>query len=398
MDFEQTSDIVKIQKSAVKSGRFNTSADVKRLVWTRSAGHCELCGLDLTQDFRVGASMNWAEVAHILPASPKGPRGGPECDSALAQILTNDVSNLMLLCPNCHEKIDRDDEGYPEKDLSSLHEAYIERIRLAATAPDAGRAVALIVLSQHHATHNDISERELLTAMSAEGLVAFGPVVKHIFAAPGPRGRDNLYWQSIKDDVQFAIEKQLRLRGGSFGDIPALAIVGIADIPALMVLGQSLGDRFNRYLFSSSREHRLKWPDLKAEPPEFTITLPPPSNGPIALVLSISAEIPSRDIFKALPNARIATLTIKEPSYAMVRNRRVIHAFRDALQIQISQLEAQTLEEIHVFAAIPAAFAIEFGALLTTQHQHSYAVYDRDKTEENGFQRILNLGPTTDEK
>ncbi|AHD17294.1 hypothetical protein C163_20275 [Pseudomonas sp. FGI182] len=82
----------------------------------------------------------------------------------------------------------------------------------------------------------------------------------------------------------------------------------------------------------------------------------------------------------------------------MVRNRRVIHAFRDALQIQISQLEAQTLEEIHVFAAIPAAFAIEFGALLTTQHQHSYAVYDRDKTEENGFQRILNLGPTTDEK
>ena len=398
MDLEQTSGIVSGQKSAVKNRRFDTHENIKRLVWVRSAGHCELCGLDLTQDFRAGALMNWAEVAHILPASPKGPRGTPEFDASQAESLTNDVNNLMLLCPNCHEKIDRDDEGYPESDLSSLHEANIKRIRLAATAPDAGRAVALIVLSRHHATHNDISERELLTAMSAEGLIAFDSAIKHIFAAPGPRGRDKLYWQSIKDDVQFAIEKQLRLRGGSYGDIPALAIVGVADIPSLMVLGQSLGDRFNRYLFSSNREHRLKWPDLKAEGPQFIFTPPSPGEGPIALVLSISAEIASRDIFKALPNARIATLTIAEPSYAMVRNRRVIHAFRDALQIQLSLLEAQTLEEIHIFAAIPAALAIEFGALLTTQHQHSYAVYDRDETEENGFQRILHLGPSTDEK
>ena len=397
MDLENISDASQSQKSGTKKGRYNTSDEVKRVVWIRSAGHCELCGLDLTRDFRVGSPMNWAEVAHILPASPKGPRARPDHDESLAKAHTNDTANLMLLCPNCHDKIDRDAEGYPENDLSGLHEAYLERVRLAATAPDAGRAVALIVLSQHHSTRNDISERELLTAMSAEGLVAFGPPIKHIFPPPGPRGRDSHYWQSIKDEVQFSIEKQLRLRGGTFGDAPALALVGIADIPSLILLGQSLGDRFNRYLFSSSREHRLHWPDHNSVPPEFVYTPPPQGEGPIALVLAISAAVSLDDVAQAIPTARIAQLTIETPSYAMVRNRRVIHAFRDALQIRLSQLEAQSREEIHVFAAMPAALAIEFGALLTTQHQHAYAVYDRDGTEQNRFQRVLNLGLTSDE-
>ncbi len=76
----------------------------------------------------------------------------------------------------------------------------------------------------------------------------------------------------------------------------------------------------------------------------------------------------------------------------MVQNRRVIHAFRNALQIRLSQLEAMTASTIHVFPAIPAALAIEFGALLTTQHQHQYLIFDRDKDSQNKFKPTLNLG------
>ncbi|MCY1384433.1 SMODS-associated and fused to various effectors sensor domain protein [compost metagenome] len=74
----------------------------------------------------------------------------------------------------------------------------------------------------------------------------------------------------------------------------------------------------------------------------------------------------------------------------MVQNRRVIHAFRDALQKRLSQLETLTPQAIHVFAAIPAALAIEFGALLTTQHQHPYLILDRDN--QNQFKPTLQLG------
>ena len=379
-------------KTKATQGRYNTDNTTKQVVWIKSAGHCELCGLNLLYDYRVGQSMRWGEVAHILPASPKGPRGRNDYDEKKAETLTNDTTNLMLLCPNCHDKIDRDADGYPESDLSGLHQSYLERLRLAATSPDGGRAIPVIVQSQHFATNNDIPVRDLLEAMSSEGLMAFDHPIKIIFPAPSHRGRDDHYWQSIKDNIQHELEQQLKRRGGAYGDAPALAVVGVADIPALIILGQSLGDRFKRLLFSSNREHQLRWPDQSAEPPELVFTPPADGEGQLALVLSISAKVPARDVEEALPGARIAELTIPVPSYAMVQNRRVIHAFRDALQTHLSRLEAMTADTIHVFAAIPAALAIEFGALLTTQHQHGYLIFDRDKDNQNRFVPTLQLG------
>lgn len=385
------------ETSKLANGRYNTNEEVKRIVWIQAAGHCELCGTDLTYDFRAGRPMRWGEVAHILPASPKGPRGRGDHDDVKAQSLTNDTANLMLLCPGCHDRIDRDADGYPENDLSGLHQSYLERIRLAATTPDGGRAIPVIVLSQHFATTNNIPVRDFLAAMSAEGLTAFDRPVEITFPPPGPRGRDAIYWQNIKDNIQHDLAQQLRRRGGTHGDVPALAVVGLADIPALMLLGQAIGDRSNRLLFSFNREHRLRWPDQSADPPEFLFTPPQDGDGPLALVVSISAQLPKRDVYDALPNARIAELTIAEPSYMMVQNRRVIHAFRDALQIRLSQLEALTVDTIHVFAAMPAALAIEFGALLTTQHQHPYQIFDRDKDNQNQFVPTLQLGLITQE-
>ncbi len=382
----------KQEKATVATGRYDTDEVTKRVVWTQAAGHCELCGTDLMYDYRAGKPMKWGEVAHILPASPKGPRGRSDHDETTAASLTNDPANLMLLCPGCHDKIDRDADGYPESDLSGLHQAYLERVRLAATTPDGGRAIPVIVQSQHFATNNDIPVRDLLVAMSSEGLTAFDHPIKITFPAPSHRGRDAHYWQSIKDNIQHELDRQLKRRGGAYGDAPALAVVGVADIPALIMLGQSLGDRSKRLLFSFNREHQLRWPDQSAEPPEFVFTPPLDGEGPLALVLSISAQVPARDVEEALPTARIAELSIPMPSYAMVQNRRVIHAFRDALQTHLSRLEAMTADTIHVFAAIPAALAIEFGALLITQHQHTYLILDRDKDNQNRFTPTLQLG------
>ena len=307
-------------KAKAADGRYNTDEVTKRVVWTQSAGHCELCGADLMHDYRAGIPMRWGEVAHILPASPKGPRGREDHDETKAESLTNDTANLMLLCPSCHDKIDRDADGYPENDLSGLHQAYLERVRLAATTPDGGRAIAVIVQSQHFATINEILDRDLLVAMSSEGLTAFDHPIRITFPAPSrSRGRDALYWQNVKDDIYDNLKYQLTRRGGTYGDAPALAVVGLADIPALIMLGQSLGDRSKRLLFSYNREHQLRWPNQSAEPPNFLFSPPVDGEGPLALVLSISAQVPPRDIEEALPGARIAELSIPEPSYAMVQ-------------------------------------------------------------------------------
>lgn len=70
-------------------------------------------------------------------------------------------------------------------------------------------------------TINDIPVRDLLVAMSAEGLTAFDHPIKITFPAPSHRGRDAHYWQSIKDNIQYELEQQLKRRGGTYGDAPS---------------------------------------------------------------------------------------------------------------------------------------------------------------------------------
>lgn len=371
------------------AGRFHTHPEARKVVWIRAAGHCELCGTDLTRDFRVGKEMDWGEVAHILPASPKGPRAEDKHGVAEAEARTNDVDNLILACPSCHEKIDRDADGYPKEDLSGLHSAFIQRIQLAAKAPDSGKALGLIFLSQHFATQNDIRNRDLLVAMSSEGLSAIDEPIREVLPPPGAAGRDVTYWATVTDRIHHALQTKLRRASSFHGDIPALAVVGLADIPSLVMLGQAIGDRSTRYLFSPSRGNGLAWPDTKASPPPFLLQRHTEGPGSLALLLSISASVPLRDVEKALPGAQVVEFTIEGPNYGMVKNRDVIHAFRDALQTNLSALEARSPDPIHVFAAIPAAIAIEFGALLTTQHRHPYVIYDRN--EHNDFVPALRL-------
>lgn len=373
------------------SNRFSTTEVVKRLVWIRAAGHCEQCGSDLTQDFRTGKPTRWGEVAHVVPASPKGPRAPDAYTDEQAQHATDDPENLMLLCPGCHDRIDTDADGYPLEDLSRTHRDHVNQIRMAASRGETQRAMGVIFLSQHFATENLVRSRDLAEAMLAEGLWADKSIEVVRLRAPGKDGRDAQYWNNVEFDIAEHLQGRLEARTSAFGDPLNLAVVGVADIPSLIRLGRQLGDRSNRFLYSRDRTHGLKWPDPAAAAPPFSFGPPADGHGPLALVLSLSAHVSDNDIRAALPGARIGTFSTPEPSYNLIRNRGTIDAFRSALQPRLSTMEASTDEPIHLFPVVPAAMAIEFGALLSTQHAHRYIVYDRDESDR--FVPMMELGP-----
>lgn len=383
------------KKSAkADKGRVSSSSTARRLVWIRAAGHCELCGHDVTQDLRSGRNAGWADVAHILPASPAGPRATLAHDHDAAKAVTDDSDNLLLACPSCHRKIDADPDAYLADMLTALHRAQLERIRAIAKVPNSGKAVGLIVLSKHFQTRNNIEPGDLIRAMSAEGLVPIDAPIQLILPAPGAHGRDAAYWASAVHFIQDKVLPRLARETSYYGDAPMLAVAGLADIPSLMVLGQALGDRMRRQLYSPNRATGLSWTaDPSTSPSAYSYRPAPSGAGPAALVLCLSATIPERDVLEAVPGARIAVLSIEHPSPQMLTNRKGIDAFREALQRPMNDLEASTAESIHVFAAIPAALAIEFGAFLTMQHRHPYQIYDRD--DQDRFVPCLQLGTTT---
>lgn len=365
--------------------RQNTSEVTKTMVWIRAAGHCELCGKNLLEEVVSLKNLYEGEVAHIRPAAmgPRAPAGYSEKD---AQLLTNDPNNLMLLCPNCHTSIDKADEGvFTTEDLIDRHQGYLERIQVAATTPHNDFGAGIIVLGKHFSTKARIDPSELQRAMFAQGIRPNHrplPIeLPDIISA-----RDQAYYESVRHLLSRRIELDFSAARSQMGDDPCIAITGLADIPSLMIAGNLLGDRRRRMVFNLDRDTRLQAPNPAAPLPVYEYIPPREGSGPVALVLNISATIPPIDVLEALPGARIATFAAPKPSVHHVQHHGFIAAFREQLQIQLSALEASVAEPIHVFAAIPPGFAIEFGALLSMNHQHGYCIFDRQGAT-NAFSR-----------
>src|SRR4051794_29477546 len=85
--------------------------EVERELWERAAARCEFSGCNklLYKSGVTQEPMNLAEKAHIYSFSKGGPRGwGP---FRLNRSGINDITNLMLVCHDCHKLIDEDKKG-----------------------------------------------------------------------------------------------------------------------------------------------------------------------------------------------------------------------------------------------------------------------------------------------
>src|SRR5690242_4918751 len=78
-------------------------------LWGRAAGRCEFAGCNkalwrsaLTQEI-----VNIGQKAHIYSFSSRGPRG----NDGIPGNELNRHDNLMLVCPECHLKIDNAPDG-----------------------------------------------------------------------------------------------------------------------------------------------------------------------------------------------------------------------------------------------------------------------------------------------
>jgi HNH endonuclease len=88
-----------------------------KLLWGRAAGRCSICKVRVTEDKQsITEAFPFGENAHIISAKPNGPRG----KDTIVESLRNNYFNLILLCPNCHTKIDKSPEDYPVEKLHQI--------------------------------------------------------------------------------------------------------------------------------------------------------------------------------------------------------------------------------------------------------------------------------------
>ena len=98
--------------------------DIK-ILWGRSGNRCAICRTELTQDKNsLLSSYTLGEQAHIVGDKP----GSARSHSTLSDEERNSYHNLILLCPNHHTEIDKNEEDWPVEKLyhlKSSHELWV---------------------------------------------------------------------------------------------------------------------------------------------------------------------------------------------------------------------------------------------------------------------------------
>ncbi|MFF7972214.1 HNH endonuclease [Streptomyces sp. NPDC007905] len=131
------------------SGRPSLSQDADRALFAESAGTCLLCNTTLfPSDPARKRSIPIAERAHIVAYSDEGPRANADA----SQEFRDDPANIVLLCPNCHTKIDKAPESYPVESLLKAKKdrqqaiAYIGGTPTFSNRSDARKAAKRLLL------------------------------------------------------------------------------------------------------------------------------------------------------------------------------------------------------------------------------------------------------------
>src|ERR1700694_5329682 len=112
------------RKGSARTARSYNDRTLK-LLWGRAAGRCAMpeCRVELfAEATEYDPVVVIGEIAHVAAAADDGPRAA----QAVASAQRNDYENLILLCQNCHARIDGQTGFYSVdrlKDIKQAHEA-----------------------------------------------------------------------------------------------------------------------------------------------------------------------------------------------------------------------------------------------------------------------------------
>jgi hypothetical protein len=168
-----------------RASRVKIPAGTARMVLARSGGYCAVpsCRRDLFPPIAPGRIATIDQLAHIIGQSSSGPRGA----DPLPLEARNDGSNIILLCPTCHEIVDdmNATDVFTPEILHQWKRDHERRVRHGAAIPafetreELNAAVARLLDENHGIWRNLGPESEAATEPVSEAAAQWQDRVLH---------------------------------------------------------------------------------------------------------------------------------------------------------------------------------------------------------------------------
>lgn len=349
---------------------------VQLRLWAAAAGHCQFrgCSKQLDQSAITTLAGNFAQIAHIVAASPDGPRGRPDSSEELSQ----QFSNLMLLCYECHHLIDTEEEAYPVAMLEQMKQEREDFIHRVIQAHEDLETNALILSApiQHQETH--ILQEHVVEALTPRIPRKF---VKLNLNAELLENHEE-YWSTGQRQLHRKLERNIDALEGH------LSIFPLAPIPLCVYLGRLLGNKRVIQLYRNNRnvsERCWNWePTIECRDNEIDFALDTlkheETTQHIALALSISQEINETALNEWLQTqpAHVYRMFTDEKSSTWLCHQGQMDLFRTKYNELLTLLEHKHGKSyhLHLLGPVPAPVAVELGRQIPPKVSPTLHLYD----------------------
>lgn len=361
-------------------------------LWVLAGGRCEFpsCNKIVWRDGLTLKEDNFAHIAHIVAASPAGPRG----DAVKSKQLEVEFDNLILVCFDHSKLFDGKHQGeYTVEMLREYKTRHEDRIRRqTAIGPELATTVVRFMANIRE-RRVDISLAQAYEATQPRFPSDDKGLLLDFTARPGTG--DQSYWQSFAQEITNQAQRDLAV-GNDRQRHEHLSIFALAPIPLLVHFGNQIGNIVPADLYQKHRDtDDWKWKEEPANDSFTYILTKDKKTAPspvVALVLSLSGKVHAEEFRKILLDAPSYEIEIEEPNPEFLLYRSRLNKFRVMYRQVLSEIRACHGSDcvIHLFPAVPAPIAVLCGKELLPKSDPSVLVYDHDRAK-GGFTPILTV-------
>lgn len=380
--------------------RKNISKNTERFLWAMSAGRCEKCGRLIYKHPLSGVIGNFAQIAHNLPVGNGARTEYKEKYKQIDPSLNiDDVSNLLLLCYECHKEVDEvHPENYPPETLKMLKADFEEFI---VKATNIKRIVPTLALQYSPNLHNRKWQvtgkmKALFPEKYIENEIDLTLKDSEFYVG------DPNFWEIEEKNLERRFNQQVipyieNYKKGT----PNLSVFAVGPIPLLIKLGGLLSNKHGVDVYQLKKSPVSSWEwEATDDDTEYSFSYIQQNKNPdkIILLLSLSGLIRHEEVCKAVEwdNATVVEIkTNHTPSDDYLRNKRQLDKFVCCYQKLKEELRNSINSNVfvHIFAAVPVSVAVEIGRHRNPAFDLPFIIYNYNQ---GVYEKAITLGGKND--
>ena len=364
-------------------------SQVKQQIWFAAHGRCEFRGCN-KRLYTSGVTMekcNISNYAHIIGDSPDGPRG-----NELSKTLSKDPSNLILLCPECHDLIDSKsgEKKYTVEVLKSMKKEHEERIDfLTGICPNQKSLV--VAYGPKLGQDNQLFQKDVLNniILPERYPLDLNPIEIHMKNTALDESMQ-VYWQTEELQIETLCRDKV-IKTLESGACSHISLFPLGPQPLLIKLGTLLTDRYNVQVYQKHREpDTWRWLENRSSN-SIIVEEPADKTKEPMLIIALSTQaIKARVLRRFGANASIWTITCDIPGNDMMESKYQLEQFRMAARKVMDDIKNSNPENIdlRIFMAAPASCAVELGRIRMPKADSKWVIFDYSNKQEKDIETI----------